>query len=314
MVMENFKAELDTKAKNAADKGADAGTKQAPEPARMVSLAAYIKQVSDMEVEEMKGNGIKLPAATCVTKNVIAQFTAELNVRAAIALKSTNCNIYMETVSDPRFPEGRPQPYMAGEGCTRLYYSGRIIDSVAACNVNKVSLMYLGDNKERGPVLYLDGGQVLNFRKSDVCIPWFMKPLPPLSKMKKKKLVATHRVIWEECSFAVDGIDFTYNLPLLENLPVGNLPIPATDDSAIVVATAAAADSAEGDNDADEAEEDFPIIIIIIIYIVILIIITIIIIIYIVILIIIMIIFIISELFIIVTFIIFAINIYCDHT
>lgn len=168
----------------------------------------------------MTNSGSLLPTSTLRFKDVVAQLLAELHSRAAESAKDPQNNIYMHHVKDPRSPDGRWVPYTFGEGRTCLYYTGRIIDSVAACNSNRATLLPLGNNQGKGPILYLDGGQVINTRKSDFCACWLIKPVPPASKIPKGKPrpVPTHEIKFEEVSVAVNGESFTYELPVLHSI------------------------------------------------------------------------------------------------
>ena len=80
----------------------------------------------------------------------------------------------------------------------------------------------IGDGGGSGPKLYLDGSRKTNWRKSDLCIPFLINPLPqrkvdkgPAKKNALPPPIPTHQISFEETQIAIGSKIFTYKVPFL---------------------------------------------------------------------------------------------------
>ena len=121
----------------------------------------------------------------------------------------------------------------------KLPYWGTIIDEAAAITMTRSMCLPLGDNKGRGPKLFVEGNSANNYRRSDACIAWAIPPLSakamaatkstvataqsePLAKKPRKEKVImkpTHIVDWMDLHFEVGGTMYEYAVPFLKDNP-----------------------------------------------------------------------------------------------
>ena len=119
----------------------------------------------------------------------------------------------------------------------RLPLWGEVITEQVAKHTARTYTVPIGDNKGKGPALYISGTDFVNPRLSTWCAAWCVPPLPKKvvekeknmatdEKEKKKKkaddATATHMLDYESFSVNIGDMTFHYMAPYLRDNDQGS--------------------------------------------------------------------------------------------
>ena len=113
-----------------------------------------------------------------------------------------------------------------GDGeCQRFPFWGRILSMNEAAGMQRRFLHDLGGS----PRFFVDGSGVSNAARADCCWAWLLQPMPaakpePVNAKGKQKAtkpveVATHFVAFEPLEIEVEGTQYEYQWPFLQDNP-----------------------------------------------------------------------------------------------
>ena len=143
-------------------------------------------------------------------KNTLAAmnlYFTELVVQTYSDMDSTNCNIRL-CFKKATNKGGKETTELTGmqraDVCSAtklaLPYWGRVVDAKVASSLPRSMILPLKPLSPDSPMLYLDGSQCCNVKKSDACLAWIVKTLPKPKKVEPKSGPETAIVVAEKTS------------------------------------------------------------------------------------------------------------------